>query len=203
VCYARASIVFCGLCFASFQPHAADARPFLVIAVYTLAMALDGVDGCLARRLGQESEFGAALDVLVDNFSRGGMWVAACGCAGTLPLVLEMLVLVCTHTEGGGAWKTGCFVDAPKLVAAVMSNGFRSPLGALTVAGLHFLPLWLWSVSRLPTGHPLASWWLGAAMVTGRSLGFVVEVWIVSRHAGHVLDRDAVALHERQAKRKD
>ena len=28
----------------------------------------------------------------------------------------------------------GCFADAPKLVAMIMSNGFKSPCGVLTVA---------------------------------------------------------------------
>eukprot|EP00445_Apocalathium_hangoei_P031142 CAMPEP_0203925322 /NCGR_PEP_ID=MMETSP0359-20131031/64981_1 /ASSEMBLY_ACC=CAM_ASM_000338 /TAXON_ID=268821 /ORGANISM="Scrippsiella Hangoei, Strain SHTV-5" /LENGTH=47 /DNA_ID= /DNA_START= /DNA_END= /DNA_ORIENTATION= len=40
-------------------------------------MALDGLDGYLARALGQATEFGAALDVLVDNFSRAMMWSLA------------------------------------------------------------------------------------------------------------------------------
>lgn len=33
-----------------------------------------GVDGWLARRLGQTSKFGAWLDVVVDNLGRGMLW---------------------------------------------------------------------------------------------------------------------------------
>lgn len=33
-----------------------------------------GVDGWLARRLGQSSRFGAWLDVVVDNVGRGMLW---------------------------------------------------------------------------------------------------------------------------------
>ena len=45
---------------------------------------------------------------------------------------------------GGAAWKTGCFNNAPSWVAAVMRNGFKSPAGILSVAGLFGMPLWLW-----------------------------------------------------------
>lgn len=33
-----------------------------------------GVDGWMARRLGQTSRFGAWLDVVVDNLGRGMLW---------------------------------------------------------------------------------------------------------------------------------
>ena len=31
-----------------------------------------------------------------------------------------------------------CFADAPWLVSLIMSNGFKSPLGSLTVAPWHY-----------------------------------------------------------------
>ena len=51
---------------------------------------------------------------------------------------------ICFVQWGGAAWKTGCFSDAPWWATAVMKNGFRTPAGALAVAGLFGLPLWLW-----------------------------------------------------------
>jgi hypothetical protein len=46
---------------------------------------------------------------------------------------------------GGAAWKgAGMFTRAPSWVQAVMRENFKSPAGALAVAGLMGLPLWLW-----------------------------------------------------------
>eukprot|EP00933_Yihiella_yeosuensis_P013568 TRINITY_DN12508_c0_g1_i1.p1 TRINITY_DN12508_c0_g1~~TRINITY_DN12508_c0_g1_i1.p1 ORF type:complete len:156 (-),score=12.68 TRINITY_DN12508_c0_g1_i1:150-617(-) len=154
-------------------------------------MALDGLDGFLARCLAQESEFGASLDVLVDNFSRGVMWVVACGVPGCLVMFLEMTVFACTHAEGGKAWKVGCFSNAPPHIASIMRNGFRSPLGVLAIAGLHFLPLWLWLHKMLPSSHLLTSTWLGALLLIGRCTAGVVELWVVCRHFNSILIRDA------------
>ena len=45
----------------------------------------------------------------------------------------------------GAAWKDRLFVGAPRWVTIVMSNGFRSPAGAVAVAGLMGAPLWAWA----------------------------------------------------------
>lgn len=64
---------------------------WLAVAATTLAAALDGIDGWLARRSGLSSEFGARFDmetdallililaVLVWTFGKAGSWVLACG----------------------------------------------------------------------------------------------------------------------------
>ncbi|CAI5971358.1 unnamed protein product [Closterium sp. NIES-65] len=60
------------------SPFATHAMPVLLCALlYLLNMALDGVDGVVARRLRQVSAFGAILDVAVDNALRTAMWAAA------------------------------------------------------------------------------------------------------------------------------
>mmetsp|Transcript_146460 Transcript_146460/g.469884 ORF Transcript_146460/g.469884 Transcript_146460/m.469884 type:complete len:217 (-) Transcript_146460:93-743(-) len=190
VCYARVSLTLLAFALAASE----RASPWVVAGLYTLSMALDGLDGYLARALGQATEFGAALDVLVDNFSRAMMWSLAVAAPwGTFPPFLEMLVFACTHAEGSVAWKTGCFAKAPASIAAVMRNGFKTPLGALTIAGLHFLPLWLWLSPRLSRGHFVASPVLGATLVIGRLLAVSAELWVVFRHLGAVLERDVVA----------
>jgi phosphatidylglycerophosphate synthase len=48
-------------------PLAAPALPGAVFAVAAVALALDGVDGALARRLGPVSDFGASFDMEVDS----------------------------------------------------------------------------------------------------------------------------------------
>lgn len=52
-------------------------EPFIDLpgtVVKLLSFLSPGVDGWLARRLGQCSRFGAWLDVVVDNLGRGMLW---------------------------------------------------------------------------------------------------------------------------------
>eukprot|EP00927_Polykrikos_kofoidii_P009559 TRINITY_DN13993_c1_g5_i1.p1 TRINITY_DN13993_c1_g5~~TRINITY_DN13993_c1_g5_i1.p1 ORF type:complete len:257 (+),score=42.65 TRINITY_DN13993_c1_g5_i1:150-920(+) len=209
VCYMRLVMALVTLVLTTFDSSQTWAVT-AVTGIYCLNMALDGLDGFLARLLGQASELGASLDLIVDNLSRGTIWsLAIRGPLGTVPLFLEMLVFLCTHAEGSGAWKTECFANAPGFVSAVMKNGFRTPLGALTVAGLHFLPLWLWLaqplwdqgggaakgiavsfVGGVFIRHRLPMQILGAALLLGRCVAASVEVWVVSRHFGAILQRD-------------
>lgn len=104
------------LVLALFAAHAASTGSSgLSVALFAASLALDAVDGWLARRLGQSTNFGAFLDVLVDIVTRGLLWCVAAGghaslwpWAGALP-ALEGAVFACTHATGGAAWKTGCF----------------------------------------------------------------------------------------------
>lgn len=114
-----------------------------------------------------------------------------------VPLLLEMLVFCCTHAEGSAAWKTGCFTQAPVLVALVMKDGFQTILGAITVAGLHFLPLWLWLAPRIPHWPLVSSPLLGVPLAIGRVLGLIVEVWVIMRHVTSVIQRDDAVLKKR------
>jgi hypothetical protein len=52
--------------------------------------------GCCAPRM-QASAFGAVLDVLVDNATRGLLWVWSLGAWGLPPVLLEMAVFAFTH----------------------------------------------------------------------------------------------------------
>ncbi|KAL4422445.1 hypothetical protein ABPG75_008642 [Micractinium tetrahymenae] len=100
----------------------------LALCLATACIALDPLDGWLARRLGQQTAFGALYDVAIDNLVRALLWAgaaagAASGIGGggggggapfwaawaAVPAVLEGLTLACTHAVGGAAWKTGCF----------------------------------------------------------------------------------------------
>lgn len=99
----------------------------LALGLAAACIALDPLDGWLARRLGQETAFGALFDVAVDNIVRALLWAGAAagavssGSSGggssppfwaawaAAPAVLEGLTLACTHAAGGAAWKTGCF----------------------------------------------------------------------------------------------
>jgi phosphatidylglycerophosphate synthase len=72
------------------EPHA-DGTLLLTITLALLATTLDGVDGWIARRLHQESPFGARFDVEIDallilflsilawRYDKAGAWVLASG----------------------------------------------------------------------------------------------------------------------------
>ncbi|XP_029650922.1 CDP-diacylglycerol--inositol 3-phosphatidyltransferase isoform X3 [Octopus sinensis] len=78
-------------------------NPFWFLLVYSFSAILDGIDGYMARKLNQVSEFGSLLDVVVDNIGRGMLW---CHLHKYLYLisVVEWLTLVCTHCRGPN-WK--------------------------------------------------------------------------------------------------
>lgn len=147
----------------------------------------------------QVSSFGAFLDVCIDNGVRQVMWsMAVPGPIGCLFPALEWLVLAATHSQGGAAWREGCFKDAPWWVTNVVKNGFKSPAGVLCIGGLHFLPLWLWlqrhvdasSESRSISAVPSLSLFLGMFFVLGRAYCFLVELWTLQRHLGSLLKED-------------
>eukprot|EP00271_Cylindrocystis_brebissonii_P010268 TRINITY_DN26408_c0_g1_i1.p1 TRINITY_DN26408_c0_g1~~TRINITY_DN26408_c0_g1_i1.p1 ORF type:complete len:377 (+),score=16.98 TRINITY_DN26408_c0_g1_i1:42-1172(+) len=181
-----------------------ERRPLVFASLYCAAFALDGVDGYLARRLGQTSAFGAFLDVAIDITARSLMWSLAMpggSLAALLPCV-EWVVFVCTHAQGGAAWKEGCFTRAPPWVATVMANNFRNPLGALVIGGLHFLPLWIWLRVRVPNFF-MSLGVIGALLAFGRAYCLGVELWMLSRHLGSLLEEDvAGANHSRAEKSK-
>ncbi|XP_061072633.1 uncharacterized protein si:ch1073-145m9.1 [Conger conger] len=173
-------------------------NPAVFVPCYGISIILDGVDGCVARRLDQTSEFGAWLDVVVDNLGRGMVWSMLYQW-GWLVSALEWCVFVCNHNAHGAQWKSS-FSDSPWLVQAVMAKGFRTPPGVLAIAGLHILPVWLYGYQRglLSRALSLPAWLqvLGTLLLTGgRLLCLSAEVWCVWSHI-RFLTRD------RQVKRE-
>uniref|UniRef100_A0A673B8H5 CDP-diacylglycerol--inositol 3-phosphatidyltransferase n=2 Tax=Sphaeramia orbicularis TaxID=375764 RepID=A0A673B8H5_9TELE len=130
---------------------AAYETPSLFVPLYSSSVLLDGVDGWLARRLNQCSRFGAWLDVVVDNLGRGMLWSLLFKW-GWLVSAVEWCVFVCNHSARGDRWKNS-FSTSPPLIQAIMSNGFRTPLGLWVVSGLHLLPLWLYGFQRGLLSH--------------------------------------------------
>eukprot|EP00873_Tetraselmis_striata_P024297 jgi/Tetstr1/444561/TSEL_000289.t2 len=90
------------------------ARAEIVLWLFIGNFALDFLDGLLARLLNQATTFGAFLDVLIDNLSRGLLW--SWGAMSPWPCfmpLLEMIAFVCTHKVGGKEWKTTYLSEAP------------------------------------------------------------------------------------------
>lgn len=83
--------------------------------------------------------------------------------------------------------------DAPGWVRAVAAGGFRSPAGALAMAGLFGLPLWLYARACLPAGGPLTADAWTLLLLPGRVLAAAVEAWLVGRRLGQLLEEDTAA----------
>ncbi|XP_068750342.1 uncharacterized protein [Montipora capricornis] len=163
------------------------ANPVLFLAFYTASVLLDGIDGIVARQLNQTSAFGAWLDVVCDNLSRGMLWTLLYKW-GYFISAVEWLVFVCTHTSGEN-WKS-TMASPPSWVQTVMANGFKTPAGAFAICGLHVLPVWLYGLktglwSPLMSHH--AQFAVTGVLVTGRALCMSVEVWCIKRHIQDLL----------------
>ncbi|XP_030007400.1 uncharacterized protein LOC115431286 [Sphaeramia orbicularis] len=172
---------------------AAYETPSLFVPLYSSSVLLDGVDGWLARRLNQCSRFGAWLDVVVDNLGRGMLWSLLFKW-GWLVSAVEWCVFVCNHSARGDRWKNS-FSTSPPLIQAIMSNGFRTPLGLWVVSGLHLLPLWLYGFQRGLLSHwldvPLWIQTQGTVMLAaGRLLALSAEMWCIWTHIQY-LTRDS------------
>uniref|UniRef100_A0A4W5R3W4 CDP-diacylglycerol--inositol 3-phosphatidyltransferase n=1 Tax=Hucho hucho TaxID=62062 RepID=A0A4W5R3W4_9TELE len=169
-------------------------NPPVFLSTYSISVILDGLDGWLARRLGQTSRFGAWLDVVTDNLGRSMVWSQLYEW-GWMVSSVEWCVFVCNHNARGAQWKSS-FTDSPLWVQAIMAKGFRTPLGTWMISGLHGLPLWLYGYQRGVLSHPLcAPLWLQTLgtliLAAGRLLGVSVEIWCVWAHIKH-LTKDEV-----------
>ncbi|XP_078022981.1 uncharacterized protein LOC117259843 isoform X1 [Epinephelus lanceolatus] len=172
---------------------AAFETPAVFVSLYSIFIALDGVDGWLARRLCQSSRFGAWLDVVVDNLGRGMLWSLLFKW-GWLVFALEWCVLVCNHNARGDQWKSS-FITSPQLIQAIMANGFRTPLGTWVVSGLHGLPLWLYGCQwGLLTHWLFVPPWIQALgtllLAAGRLLALSVEIWCIWTHIEYLTNEE-------------
>eukprot|EP00043_Microstomoeca_roanoka_P015973 m.160950 g.160950 ORF g.160950 m.160950 type:complete len:225 (-) comp16368_c0_seq5:1656-2330(-) len=162
--------------------------PVIFILLYSVQAILDGIDGYVARKLGQTSSFGAWFDVVVDNAGRTLLWCYTSPSLGPLIACVEWVTFSCTHTSGP-AWKTQ-FDNAPAWVAAVMANGFRTPTGIFVIAGIHVLPIVLYGKINhvdemlFPTSFAYVAYLL---LLTGRLYGLLVECWVIARHVRALL----------------
>ncbi|XP_067864312.1 uncharacterized protein si:ch1073-145m9.1 [Heptranchias perlo] len=159
--------------------------PAVFVPCYVISIILDGVDGLAARQLNQVSEFGAWLDVAIDNLGRSMLWSLLFKW-GHFISSLEWCVFVCTHNSMGADWKNK-FGNGPWWVQKTMANGFKTPVGAFAITGLHVLPVWLyWYHNQVLTEAFLLSFtlqWLATVLlVAGRLLCMAVEFWCIWIH---------------------
>lgn len=168
-------------------------NPALFLPCYVSSIILDGIDGWIARRLNQTSRFGAWLDVIVDNTGRSMVWNMLFQ-RGWLISALEWCVFVCNHSAFGVQWKNS-FKESPYWVKAVMAKGFKTPLGVLTIAGLHVLPVWLYGYHHgvLSSTFDISRWFQGLVLlvlIAGRLLCMSVEMWCIWTHVRNLTDTE-------------
>lgn len=158
--------------------------PPVFVPLYSTFIVLDGLDGWVARKLGQTSEFGAWLDVVIDNLGRGMLWSLLFEW-GWLVSAVEWCVFVCNHNTRGGQWKSS-FTHSPRWIQVLMANGFRTPQGALLIGGLHGLPLglyvWQWGIYT----HPFVPTLAIIILSVGRLLALSAEIWCIWTHVEYL-----------------
>jgi phosphatidylglycerophosphate synthase len=138
-------------------------------ALSLLALALDGVDGWVARRTGSGSELGARFDMELDAFfilvlclalvllGKVGAWVVAIG-AMRYAFVLA-------------GWRL------PWLRASLPESRRRKAVCVWQVAAL--------MIALLPPVSPILSGWMVATALAGLGLSFAVDIRWLYRHVAH------------------
>ncbi len=167
----RAAMV-AGLAVVLVRPSLPDAM--VCVSIASLAAALDGVDGWIARRTKTTSEFGARFDMetdallilvlaaLVASYGKAGPWIIV---AGLLRYVFvaagEVWPWMQRPLETSRRRQTVCVVQIVGLIVALLPALDRRLSAAVAAASLAVLAwsflvdtLWLW---RLRASRPLFS----------------------------------------------
>lgn len=135
----------------------------IVLGVFAIAGASDGLDGFLARRYGWRTPLGALLDPLADKLMLVGTYLVL-GWSGMLPLWLVGLVVLRDVVIIGGAlayhFRCGNLTMAPTVISKA-NTLFQILLGlvAILAANSEWLPQW--SVNGLVGVVALTTLWSG------------------------------------------
>jgi len=185
------------------QPLAQLAAGPLLIVIF----ALDGLDGYVARKRGEESLFGSVYDIAVDRIVENILWVVLAN-LGLVPLWVSLLFIT-----------RGLLVDAIRSQAAERGETpfgmMRTAAGRFLVAGRFMRMLygvvkgatftWMFALQPLPALAPrLWEHWAGPLQAAGLGLvwlsvalcllrGIPVVVEFAAREGG------PLALHRRAA----
>lgn len=118
---------------------------FLLLPVWLFArMALNAVDGMLAREFGQKSDLGAYLNELTDVIADAALYLPFALVAPFAPAWVVIVVLLATLTEMAGA--IGPMIEAPRRYDGPVGKSDRALIfGALGLwVGLQLpLPGWI------------------------------------------------------------
>ncbi|KAG0730046.1 CDP-diacylglycerol--inositol 3-phosphatidyltransferase [Chionoecetes opilio] len=157
--------------------------PVGFVSLYVASIILDGFDGYAARKLRQCSLFGAWMLYMVSALE----WTSFC----------------CNYALGP-EWQrayAGGRKEVPPIIAYLMANNWRNPLGVWVISGLHVFPVWLFGMqhgifashlSFLPFSVQVAGL---VVLGSGRVVCGVAEVWCLCSHiAGILVNTSAASL---------
>lgn len=164
--------------------------PLFFIQIYLVNVILDGIDGWTARLFNQISDYGAALDVILDLISRGMIWCYISK-YGYAIIAFEWIVWIGnTERANGKQWKES-FEKAPRFVHWVMDKGFKTPLGVVAIIGLHLLPPWLYVIKMniLNTSILGSLYFITPLLVLARTVCAVVELWCFYKYITFLLNK--------------
>ncbi|MFV0284568.1 MAG: CDP-alcohol phosphatidyltransferase family protein [Castellaniella sp.] len=121
------------------------AWPFLLIPVWMfMRMALNAIDGMLAREFGQQSRLGAYLNELCDVLADSALYLPFALLPGVSPLLVVCVVLMAVFSEYAGV--LGLMVGATRRYDGPMGKSDRAAvfglLGAIVGCGVTAAP-WL------------------------------------------------------------
>ncbi|MAS11460.1 CDP-alcohol phosphatidyltransferase family protein [Endozoicomonas sp. G2_2] len=167
-----------------------------------LIIALDGVDGWVARRFGEESLFGATFDIAIDRIVETVLWVvlAHLGFIGVwIPLLFIIRGNLVDAIRSKGAQSGTAAFDMMQspigrfLVAGRFMRGFYAVLKAVTFAWIlawqpaPFLAPEFWTAwGPLLNGIGLALAWASAAICIARGLPVIIEFCANARPGAQV-----------------
>lgn len=196
--YARILLAFYGM-------YLSHDLPVQAVLIFIVSASLDLFDGILARMLHQTSSFGVLLDIAADNILRTCGWIAAASCPDATSVLqtfaaaivcLEWTTMLSTQLHAAHSqqhWKEERCND-PWLVRALYANGFKNPIGAVSMYGLFSASLWTFGMfhSELYDNIPYYSAFQYLAYF-GRALGCCVELWMIKGYLSLVLENDGKA----------
>ncbi|CAL8126322.1 unnamed protein product [Orchesella dallaii] len=173
-------------------------NPAGFVLFYSLSILLDFFDGWTARKFNQCSAYGAWLDVIVDNVSRGCLWSNLFQW-GWLIVSIEWITFVGNH-QAGSKWREAHAkanpkrqISPPEFVQKIMANGFKTWRGAWVIAGLHILPIWIYAMKSGITELFLPnfiSYVVAIILITGRAQCLACEMWCIQKHVKELLEED-------------
>ena len=193
--YARIGLAFYGM-------YLSGGKPVEAVVTFVISASLDLFDGILARALNQTSSLGVVLDIAADNILRTCGWIAAAcheEASSTLKtlaaaiICVEWITMLSTQLHAAHSqehWKTERTND-PWLVRALYANGFKNPIGAVTMYGLFSANLWTYC-EFYPVLYQMLPYFEFFKFVAyfGRALGFCVELWMIKGYISLVIEKD-------------
>ena len=133
-----------------------DVNLLLVVVLLGASRLLDPVDGIVARRLGQETRYGSALDLIVDLITHSVVWwLSGLGVAPVFVFLewVAGLGILWTLVHRDHRWKPALTDLGPGWIQAYFRNNMRNVFCVYALLGHFFVPVaafcrlspaWIW-----------------------------------------------------------